>query len=234
MSKDKDQSTPSILVYSSIGDSCDFYKKWSLARSEDYKCCYTYYKEDIKRSLDIKQNSDFFEKRKGGKFQNFFHIFEKLPAFDYYAVLDDDLDISPTQIHYMVDFMQKNNFGVASPSHSPVGRMSWAHMKTQQNSQYRQVNFVEMTAVIFSRQELIKFFEAFEPYADILLGFGTDFIIKNSCSQPFILFDSVSVVNPHDYQKTTNQREILNLRTQKEAIAAWKLVKKLANGKFKQ
>lgn len=234
MNKDKKSIAPSVLVYSSIGDTCDFYKKWSLGRSEFYKCCYTYYKDDVEKEIGIEDHSDFFEKRKGGKFQNFFHIFEKLPVFDYYVVLDDDLDLSSVEIQCMVNFMHENNFGVASPSHSPIGRISWAHMKTEQNSQYRQVNFVEMTAVIFSRQELIKFFEAFEPYVDILLGFGTDFIIKNSCSQPFIIFDAVSVVNPHDHQKITNQREILNLRTQKEAMAAWALVKKLANGKFPQ
>lgn len=227
-------TAPTILVYGSIGDTCDFYKKWSSGRSDFYKCCYTYYKNNFDRGADIESHSDFFEKRKGGKFQNFFYIFDKLPEFDYYAVLDDDLDISPTEIISMVDYMRKNNYGVGSPSHSAKGRISWAHMKTQAHSQYRKANFVEMTAVIFSREELTKFFEAFKPYVDILLGYGTDFIIKNSCSHPFIVFDSVSVVNPHDHQKITNQREILSLRTQKEAISAWESVKKLAHGKFKE
>jgi hypothetical protein len=227
-------TAPTILVYGSIGDTCDFYKKWSSGRSDFYKCCYTYYKDNFDRSSDIESCSDFFEKRKGGKFENFFYIFDKLPEFDYYAVLDDDLDISPIEISSMVNYMRKNNYGVGSPSHSRRGRISWHHMKTQAHSYCRETNFVEMTAVIFSREELMKFFEAFRPYVDILLGYGTDFIIKNSCSQPFVVFDSVSVINPHDHQKITNQREILNLRTQKQAIAAWGLVKKLANGKFKE
>ena len=194
-----------ILVYSSIGDICTFFPMW---KHDNIQYAFNYYGNDTKRKERIASSCDYFSHIKGTKFNLFSKLFGALPLFDYYVLLDDDLNLTGADIMQMIEKMDALGYGVGSPSHSPDGSMSWSIMKTQQNSEYRSVDFVEMTGVIFNQQEMKTFLDAYTPYADQMVSFGVDYIIHSVCNKPFVIFDNVSVVNPTNEQKGIKEQEI--------------------------
>lgn len=216
-----------ILIYSSIGDRFEFYKQWSTLRSENVQCAYNYYGHNGVIRNQISHAADYFSQIKGTKFNLFSKLNIDLSAYDYYVLLDDDLNLTPSDIMYMIDFMELTGFGIASPSHSPKGRISHFPdpiMRTIPDGTVREVEFVEMTAVIFNREEMQKFLEAYTPVADRMVGWGCDHIIYSVCKKPFLIFDNVSVVNPTNQQKGIKEREIETYLAGRNGQQLWKAV----------
>jgi hypothetical protein len=230
----KDISKSDILVYSSIGDLCDFYQCWSDGRNDEFKCAYNYYGESDERSNNIKNSCDFFTQIKGTKFNLFSKIVERLPRFSYYVLLDDDLNLTHGDIVKMVDLMKIRGYSVGSPSHSSMGRYSWSIMLTREGGSYRESPFVEMSAVIFDNTEMFNFLSYYKPYADKLIGWGIDHIIHSVCRKPFIIFDDVSVINPTNEQKGIDKREILVYSEGRNAHQMWLDVLKCPDNNFKE
>lgn len=199
--------TPKVCVYSSIGDISNGFYSWSAGQDDDYICASTYYKNDAARALEIKKHVNFFNQHSGSKMQNFSRVFETLPTCDWYVLTDDDIHISKSQILQMIATMEQMSIKVGSPSHSPNGRISWRIMRTTKKLSYRLTNFVEMTIMILHRDEVIKFLNTYRPYADTVIDWGCDCIVQSVCTQPFIIFDNVSVINPTNLQKNILQRE---------------------------
>lgn len=222
-----------ILVYSAIGEMCNFFHDWSKGRDKNYKCAFTYYGDNDLRKKEIESTCDYFSHMKGIKFNNFVEVFDSLPKFDYYALLDDDLNLVPEQIKYMVSVMSERGYTVGSPSHSSQGRMSWEIMRTVDEGEYRESDFLEMTGVIFSHDELVNFLNHFIPYKDKIIGWGTDYIIHSVCKKPFVIFDNVSVINQTNQQKGVSKREIECYIGTQNPAAMWEDVLKCPNNNFK-
>lgn len=218
-----------ILVYSSIGDVSKFYSGWNHER-----CFYVYnhYGKLRDKSHAIKQSCDIFTHKSGTKFNLFSKMYSRLPKFDYYVLLDDDLNITGDEIVSIVERMKKHGYGVGSPSHSCQGRISWRVMLTQDNSEIRESNFVEMTAVIFSRDEIEKFLAAYVPYRDSMVGWGIDHIIHSVCSKPFAIFDDISIINPTNEQKGIEKREIITYLSGRDGRKLWRGVLNDKNNNF--
>jgi hypothetical protein len=132
----------------------------------------------------------------------------------------------------MVEKMDALGYGVGSPSHSPDGSMSWSIMETQQNSEYRSVDFVEMTGVIFNQQEMKTFLNAYAPYADRMVGYGVDHIIHSVCRKPFVIFDDIFIINPTNEQKGISEREIETYLAGRNARSMWNKVLKDTRNNF--
>lgn len=208
----------SILVYSSIGDVSTFFPMW---KHQDIKYAFNYYKHNEDRKKIIESSCDYFTNREGTKFNLFSKIYDKLPSFDYYVLIDDDINLKGEDIIKMVESMEYLGLGIGSPSHSPEGRISWRIMRTRDNSEYREVDFVEMTVVIFNREEMERFLEAYVPYRDRMIGWGVDHIIHSVCSKPFVIFDNISIINPTNEQKGISQREILSCQSELDPRGLW-------------
>ena len=71
------------LVFTSAGDNTNFDKLW-LDKNRNYKVWVVYYGENEEIYKKYKSKVDYIEKRKGSKFQNFYHIYKKknLKSFD--------------------------------------------------------------------------------------------------------------------------------------------------------
>jgi hypothetical protein len=227
----------SILVYSAIGNTCNFFKDWSCGRDENFVCAYTYYGDNEDRKNEIERECSYFYNQKGTKYSLFSKIVDNLPLFDYYAILDDDLNLTSDQIKYMVSVMDERNYGVGSPSYSDLGKCSgWLITNTRSDSKQRDSVFVEMGAIIFNREEMFKFLQSFKPYEDVLIGWGIDHIVHSVCRHPFIIFDEISVINPTNEQKNIERREIEtycpDFRTQE--YKSWCEIRDDKNNTFKQ
>lgn len=219
------------LVYSSIGDISSHFKYW---KDERLQFAFNYYGDSPARAERIKESCQYFTQIKGTKFNLFSKLYPELPEFDYYALLDDDLDLTGGEIAYMAESMRATGYGVGSPAHSPQGRISWSIMCPRPDSQQRDTPFVEMTAVIFSRAELEKFLTAYVPYRDRMVGWGVDHIIHSVCRKPFVIFDEVRTVNPTNEQKNISEREIDTYLAGRSGKHMWKAVLAAAGGQFRE
>lgn len=218
-----------ILVYSSIGDICEFYPEWKHERCFHV---YNHYGKLRDKAHAIKQSCDIFTHKSGTKFNLFSKLYSRLPKFDYYVLLDDDLNITGDEIVSIVENMKKHGYGVGSPSHSLSGRISWRVMETRDNGASRESEFVEMTVVIFSRNELEKFLAAYVPYRDLMVGWGIDHIIHSVCSKPFVIYDNISVINPTNEQKGIEKREIMTYLGGRDGRQLWHSVLNDKNNNF--
>lgn len=227
-------NTNKILVYSSIGDVSNAYLSWCKDRSATYMTAATYYGKSDFRGGQVSKVQTWMNRGRGSKFQNFARYFDQLPEADWYVVTDDDIEINPNQIRSMIATMAEKGVHVASPSHDPRGRISWDVMRPVENSECRETGFVEMTIVIFSRDAVLTFLEAYRPYVEKLVGYGMDYIIASVCPKPFLVFDSVSVLNPHNHQKRIRRREIEVLQPLPRRKQAWLEVMADSDGKFHQ
>lgn len=221
----------SVLVYSSIGDISTFFPLW---RHRGIRYAFNYYGNDTKRQKRIEKSCQYFTKGPGTKFNLFSKMYDSLPQFDYYVVIDDDIDLRGKDIIKFVQTMKERDCGIASPSHSPNGRISWDIMQTQEGSDIRESDFVEMTAVIFSREELEKFLNAYIPFRDRMIGWGVDHIIHSVCRKPFLIFDSISVTNPTNEQKGITRREIKTYLAGRHGGKMWKEVLADPNNNFNE
>jgi hypothetical protein len=91
-----------------------------------------------------------------------------------------------------------------------------------------------MTIVILKREELIKFLNAYSPVSENLASWGVDFIIQFECSQPFMIFDRVSVVNPTNEQKRISEREIDKIPFKNRNADSWNKIRINSHDRFKQ
>lgn len=218
-----------ILVYSSIGDISTFFPLW---KHKDLHYAFNYYGRDEERKKRVEGECNYFTCGPGTKFNLFSKLYSSLPEYDYYVLIDDDINLKGDDILKIVDAMEQRGCGVASPSHSPQGHISWPIMKTVEGSDIREAVFVEMTVVVFSRAELKIFLDAYTPYNDQMVGWGIDYIIHSVCTKPFLIFDNISVTNPTNQQKGIAKREIQEYLGNTNPAAMWHKVLMNPNNNF--
>lgn len=171
--------------------------------SENYNIIVFYYGVgDFKKKI-IKNRVNVILKGLGTKFNALKYI-NDMGYFDNYSgyiwVSDDDLVVSDSAaIGKMFDDMNKYGVDLASPSHSPLGKISFRHMRRRIiSSGIRETNFIEMTCPIFSMGMLRNFLRDYD-YS--LAGWGVDWwyswFFALSLQKKMFIFDYLSVFNPH-------------------------------------
>jgi hypothetical protein len=211
----------SSLVFSSVGDSSDACNSWNSG-PRDYDIAIAYFGDDEDRAHRLSDLADYFFRSKGSKFQNFSNCW---PHFehDLFWIVDDDIELPPSEITECFRQMITQKLGVASPAHSRSGRLSWAHMARSDWSRgIRRANFVEMTAPFLSRVAAERFLRAYRPYQHDLVGFGIDFIISDTCrNMQTRIFDFCEIENPHPEKRLDGLRAIDQLQPDSERQQQW-------------
>ena len=212
-----------LLVFSSVGDSCDAYESWLPGR--EYTVAVAYYGDSAERFGTISEKVDLCFWSRGSKFQNFYR-FGSRGRYDCSFVVDDDIEISSGDIMRCFRLMAETGAPVGSPAHDPQGRISWPIMVAPRRSCLRISNFVEMTAMFLSREAASTAMRAYAPYRELLVGWGIDFIISSACyteAEPFVIFDEVRIVNPRS--RRGGGREIERLQSRADRSRAWESVR---------
>jgi len=228
---------PRTLVFSSVGDRGHAIRSWLGDKQRDYQTAIIYYGNDCdsRWARFLQSKADHFAAHAGGKFQNLLWWIDQNPKllddFDYVFVADDDLAITPDTVGRIVRTAREYNLPVASPSHSPLGRISWPHMASRGSG--RRVaepsagvvltNFVEMTCPLFEVDALRAFLNLFRRFAPQLFGWGADWIISSACytqARPFGVLHNVSVVNP--WARGPEGREIDRYQPSGDRRKAWR------------
>jgi|GEM_PF-1143694 len=228
---------PRTLVFSSVGDRGHAVRSWLSDERRNYQTAIVYYGNDCdsRWARFLQSKADHFAAHAGGKFQNLLWWIDQHPHilddFDYVLVADDDLVFTPDTVGRIVRTAKEFNLPVASPSHSPLGRISWPHMASRGSGRRESeaaagvvlTNFVEMTCPLFEVDALRTFLNLFRRFAPQLFGWGADWIISSACynqARPFGVLHNVSVTNP--WARGPEGREIDRYQPAGDRRKAWR------------
>lgn len=211
------------LVFTSAGDNTNFDELW-LAPERNYKVWVVYYGDNNEIYEKYKSKVDYIERRKGSKFQNFYHIWKTkdLSKFDRFFILDDDILINTRQINQMFWFSSNCNLSVCGPSFDKKSKISWSVTRNQPETLLRFTNFVEVNVPLFDRKTIEKLMEV---YDESLIGWGIDFLyswlVGPEKRNSIAIIDAVICTNPKDSRKG-GKRELTNIKNWDKRANYWK------------
>jgi hypothetical protein len=225
------------LVFTCAGDRTRFYDLWLTPdKSHNFDLFVCYYGENVEED-PYHQYADFYLKRKGAKFQNLHHIYLQDPSFfskySHIFVLDDDIEISSSQIEEMFSLAKQYKLWICQPSFDVKNPRSLiSHPITGNVPGYtlRFTNFVEMNTMLFNTECFHKCMENFTPE---LCGWGTDWLFlwmandqtQDKYQDKFAIIDAVICLNPK--QRDEHRiKEIDTLQTKRERKGTWSKVAK--------
>ena len=198
------------LVFASVGDQNSL-SHW-IGNNDHYHIFLVYYGNEDNQEKWLKKSSDYFEKRQGSKFQNFYHYFlekrELFDSYDRFFLLDDDIFISSDDIVRMFEFSKQGDWSMCGPTFSEESKHSYELMISRKNG-YRVTNFIETNVPLFNKKTLQKLMDAYDPK---LISWGIDYLCSQIIDHDKIaLNDEIQCVNPHDHVKG-GTREISKIK----------------------
>ena len=208
------------LVFTSAGDRSNL-KHW-LDGPREFDLVVVFYGDEPNDYADV---CEYYFVRKGSKFGNLNYLYQTQPEllrdYDSVLVMDDDILISAESINRLFQLFSEQDWWLAQPAFSPVGKISWPITRVQPRCRWRYTNFVEMGAPLFRRDKLDDFMRVFDPE---ITGTGTDHWFMESLGTEIIgkvaVVDEVTCINPRDHSKG-GQRECDLLEGETERSRAW-------------
>lgn len=221
--------TKKNLVFSSVGDLSQFDKLWAQG-GENYDIWVVYYGDNEETFKRYKNASTYAIQRKGAKFQNFFYVYEKfkecIEEYEYIFIPDDDLIIDTNSINGLFKLAKEYNLSICQPAFDSNSKVSWNVTRHHKNNILRLTNFVEVTAMLFSKPALVNTMRYFDPS---LIGWGIDYLsiwangvdVKNT----YAVIDAITCCNPGDSRKG-GVRELSKVHDWEQREDIWLKVKK--------
>lgn len=182
------------LVFSSVGDRNNIQSWTSGPDKKNFDLVVYYFGEQDDPEFD----ADLLVKRKGLKFENFYHFLNNNDINQYESiwVADDDIIMDTASINKMFSLFSKYKLWLAQPSFSEGSRISWDITRSNPDCILRYTNFVENGVTIYSRKILPKLLKTFK---DARTGFGVDLIWPTLLGHPkdkIAIIDAVSCHHP--------------------------------------
>ena len=173
-----------------------------------------------------------FFRRKGSKLQNFQAFWDKsFTKYDYIYLADDDIKLSTSEISELFRIHAAHHLDVSQPAFLPSGKISHKVTEWVPGNVLRWTNFIEITAVLFSRDALIRCMDVYDAR---LVGYGVDYLflwaLDPERERAYAVIDAVTCVNPDEKAKyatagrAPGPREIETLQPLKHRRLAWETV----------
>jgi hypothetical protein len=213
------------LVFTSAGDNTNFDELWFDSK-RGYKVWVVYYGDDDEIYEKYKSKVDYIERRKGSKFQNFYHIWKTKQLdkkFDRFFILDDDIVINTKDINNMFMMSEQCNLSICGPSFDNESKISWKVTKSVEGSVLRFTNWVEVNVPLFDKTAIKKLMDI---YDESLIGWGVDYLYMwaNGIDerQKFAIIDMVKCTNPKDDRKG-GERELKKVKDWDKRSKTWEM-----------
>ena len=224
------------LVYTSAGDNSNIHywlKNFNGQKVEkSFDLWVTYYGNQRNKYKEI---SDFYNMRRGGKFQNLLYVYQQwkeiLDNYEAIFILDDDIIIDCNAINRLFEIREQFDLWLLQPAFDPRGKISHPITKVNRSCFMRYTNFVENTCPLFRKDKLAGFMKIFDP---VLTGWGIDLwyhFFLGEHPRKIAIIDAIPCINPHDTWKG-GQREIERLEKTSESINKWSEIRERLNIKF--
>lgn len=212
------------LVYTSAGDHSNV-RQW-IQGTKTFDLWITYYGDRPGHLNDV---ADYYNARKGSKFQNLHHVYQTshalLQTYRAVFVLDDDIEIDAWSINRLFEVRDKYDYWAVQPAFEPRGKISHDITRVRRTCLRRHTNFVEMGCSLFRRDILDEFMKV---YDGSLGGWGIDWwylhVMGENRQGKVAIVDEIVCANPHD--RTKGGREIFRLQPRAALIADWERVKR--------
>jgi hypothetical protein len=214
------------LVFTSAGDRSNL-RGWLKGR-RNFDLWTVYYGEQGGMFQDL---STFYLPRKGSKFQNLHHCYQRwrevLARYDAIMVLDDDIVIDATGITRLFEIRRELDLWALQPAFRLSGKISWDITAVHPTAKLRYTNFIEMTCPLVRRDKLDAFMAIYDPE---LVGYGADWWFLSTLGPDIAnrvaIVDEITCVNPHDRTKG-GVREIDRLQSHAERKEVWARIRAL-------
>ncbi|WP_159350870.1 DUF707 domain-containing protein [Roseomonas harenae] len=228
-----DNTVKRRCIFTSAGQKNNI-AAWLTEPDRSWDLVVAYYGDDAEIGRKLETVSSVYIPRKGSKFQNLHAINlgnpHLLSQYDYVWVVDDDVQMTPSQIERVFDIAESWDLWVCQPAFDKNGKYSHKvtvrpNQKFSGDSLLRFVNFVEVTCPLFRKDKLIEFLDC---YDGSLVGWGIDFwmahVLQSDRYRKFAIIDAVEVLNPHDRTKR-GPREIDTLQEWHKRRDHWQSVR---------
>jgi hypothetical protein len=226
-----------FLVYTSAGDNSNLHywlKNFSNQKcNNNFELWITYYgDEEEDRYLKL---SDFYNRRKGGKFPNFYYVYHHwkdiLCHYEAIFLLDDDIIIDSRGINKLFKIREQYDLWLLQPAFDPRGKISHPITKMNRACFMRYTNFVEVGCALFRKDKLDDFMKVYDPS---LTSWGVDFWFLHTLGESqsrIAIIDAVPCINPLDNMKHGG-REIERLEKTSVSVSKWVEIKERFNIQF--
>lgn len=120
-----------------------------------------------------------------------------LPPYEYYAFLDDDLEVSTEKLNLLFALGEACGLDLFQPALTHDSACSWPHLKCAgEQSTYREVSMVEVMCPFFSRAALNRCLWSFGLNQS---GWGLDCCIWPKLATPYVV-DAVTIRHPGPFR----------------------------------
>ena len=208
-----------ILIFSCVGDSTKNYFTFIKNAKEQHAItvdtAIIYYGDDDRKANFIKDMSSFFWRKKTTVFLGFLDVFDDLPKYDYYLIVDDDIVFNVRNVVSAVNILKEHSIHAGTFSHSSSGKISYPFLQHISDSpKYEFVNFIEQNFAIIS-EELVSALVLKSKSLKLKYVTGWDFVLANCAIHAklgwFLLFQNFVIKNPLDIEKKNGgKRELRN------------------------
>lgn len=207
------------LVFTSAGDKTNFIDNWLNNNNPKTFDLWVVYYGDSKTDK-YKKESDYWNRRKGSKFQNFHYVYNTYPhiinTYKKIFLLDDDIIFDKDGIKKCFEMSYKYDLWMLQPSFKKKGKISYPITIQKSFSNLRYSNFVEVNTPLIDKYVLKDIMKLYDPS---LVGWGIDFLISwvlinhpEYNKYKIAILDNVSCINPYDNIKG-GVREIAALQS---------------------
>lgn len=214
------------LLFVSAGDHHRLHR--SVRANADFDVLVCYYGESRAMKHELSSRGFPVIQAQGGKFQNLWRLCQDQPAllgnYDAVLVLDDDLDMSASEIRALFTVRERYDLWIVQPAFDVASRISFAYSLRGSRTILRYTNFVEVGAPLFRRDKLQQFLAV---YDGRLVGWGIDMwymnVLGENEHERYAIADEVVCHNPP--HRADGRREIDTLQPLAERRAAWETVR---------
>jgi hypothetical protein len=200
-----------FLVFSSVGDSSDAFYSW-LGKNKKYDTAVVYYGDNDETWQRIKSLSKYSFRHKGHIFSSLVKHFSPMPKYQYYLIVDDDIEMNPEQILNTFFIMDKKKYDACAWTRDKESHGFFKYAITSKANKIWSVNFLEQCQIFISKQLLVGFIEFVKKSKLENLITGWDILLSNfsmhTKQNNFRLIDFYVYHNPHPKEKKTGSREI--------------------------
>lgn len=132
--------------------------QWHSWPERTYDVVVIAYEDFCDRRAPVLEASDRVFHRRGSKWSIVASVIDELgtdiDAYDTIWIPDDDIFIRAPDVDRLFDLFERHRFALAQPALSPQSHGSFAALVRRRRYLYRETNFVEVMAPIFSREAL--------------------------------------------------------------------------------
>lgn len=143
--------------------------------------------------LGVNVNVDFLHYCQGGKWDGIHNFFSTnsrlLSAYDYFWLVDDDIEASPQNVTALFDYVRTHHFELAQPALTLDSYCSYRLTLQCPDFSHRNSNFVELMAPVLANHMLER---ALPLFAGTLSGWGIDWYWHHLASRPH---DGIAIVD---------------------------------------